>query len=161
VSNSGDGDTSVPAGRYPDPTSGALRWWDGRAWTNWFTPAEMPQPNVGRAAPVPWRRQSWVLWSGAIVVSLLLSVCAIVLIVFGDSTTCNDSATTSERNSGLRDLAVAAAIVAAPWALAVIANQEHRRRILLGGAIGISLLVLFALTHLRVDTWVGNSLCVP
>jgi hypothetical protein len=110
---------------------------------------------------VRWRARDWVAWSGAIFVSLLLSYCAIALIAFADSTTCNDPATASNRDSGLRNLAVAAVVLAAPWALAAVADRRHWRRILLGGAIGLSLLLLFALTSLRVDSWVGNTWCVP
>lgn len=64
-------------------------------------------------------------------------------------------------DSGLRNVAVAAVVLAAPWALAAVADRRHWRRILLGGAIGLSLLLLFALTSLRVDSWVGNTWCVP
>ncbi len=33
----------APAGWYPDPTSGHLRWWDGHMWGAFAPPAQPPQ----------------------------------------------------------------------------------------------------------------------
>jgi hypothetical protein len=39
----------LPAGWYPDATSGGVRWWDGRRWTDAHQPPPPPPP----MAPAP------------------------------------------------------------------------------------------------------------
>ncbi len=149
----------APAGWYPDPGSRMLRWWDGQAWTSWMCPPAQPESGSGRYELRPWRPRDWIGWSAAVLLSIAVSIGAAGVILFVHSTTCNEPATASQRNTGLRDMVIAVLFLALLWAVAVVSNRERWRRVLLGGAIGISPLVLIALSHLGTSTWVGNSFC--
>jgi len=136
-----------------------LRWWDGQAWTSWMCPPAQPESGSGRYEPRPWRPRDWIGWSAAVLLSIAVSIGAAGVILFVHSTTCNEPATASQRNTGLRDMVIAVLCLALLWAVAVVKNRERWRRVVLGGAIGISPLVLIAQSHLGTSTWVGNSFC--
>ena len=104
----------------------------------------------------PWRAGAWTAWTVAVAVHCGAALVAAFFVLFGASTTCNEPATSVNLTEGLRDLALAAAVLATGWLAAVLFARARWQRMLTGWLIGVSPLVLVAVTHTRAQDWVGN-----
>jgi hypothetical protein len=101
------------------------------------------------------------MWAAGVLVSMVVSLCASLVAALAAGTVCGTPASASNRNNGLELLTFAAAVIALPWLIVAATTRGPRGRILLGGVLGIMPIILFAITHLRVDSWVSNAFCVP
>ena len=103
-----------------------------------------------------WRAGAWAAWAVAVAAHFAAALVAAVFVRFGASTTCNRPATAANVTEGLRDLAVAAALLATGWLGAVLFARARWPRMVGGWLIGVSPLVAVAVTHTRAQDWVGN-----
>src|SRR6266571_9094472 len=83
-----EGGVPVPAGWYPDAGGQGLRWWNGHSWTDSVAAVDPAAASSGSSAPRPWRARTWVLWSGAVLFSIVGSMLVAIVILLVNSTTC-------------------------------------------------------------------------
>jgi hypothetical protein len=101
---------------------------------------------------------SWGVWLAiglGVVVEAAASFVAMLVVVWGASTTCNQVATASDMRSGETTLIVATCIGLAPWALAMIVS---RRRLWLAslGLLSVTPLLYGISAGLDTQFWVGG-----
>jgi len=88
-----------------------------------------------------------------------VAIVAAMLIVFANSPSCDEAATTAQRNDGVLALILGAVVLAGAWGVVAARHRARWRRLALGGAIGPLLLLLIALSHLTTRSWVGDGIC--
>lgn len=102
----------------------------------------------------PWRAV-WVAWALLVVVEIGIALVIDALVGWGAGTTCSNTPTAHNRTDGLRDLGIAAGVLALPWVLWMLPGRRLGR-LVLGLLLSLSPLALMALTHLDVASWRGD-----
>lgn len=147
------GPHAVPAsqpGWYREPANPTvLRWWDGTSWTG-FT---------ARVPPPPWGAWAWFGFGVALTTATGASALVALFVIFGDSTSCEEPATSAQRQHGLVHLAIAAIVFAALWALPAALVRHRWRRFVAAALVTILPIAAVALSHLSVRAWTGNGFC--
>jgi hypothetical protein len=107
-------------------------------------------------ARAPWRAWAWVVLG-----LLVLGEATAVVMVdwftwFGQSSTCGDAPTPGQMRTGRLGLAGVLVAAALPWLVAAALHRERALRLLVAGAVVAVPAVLFVVSGLSADFWVGN-----
>jgi hypothetical protein len=98
---------------------------------------------------------TWIGLALAAAVTIALTGAVDWLIMFGQSSTCNEAPDPDEVRAGRLALFVVFLVVAAPWAVGTA--MSHRRfAIVVAGAVAVTPALVLFLNGLRTDAWVGG-----
>jgi hypothetical protein len=131
-----------PPGRWPDAS--------GMTTNEWPPLYERPvRPHWG-----------WGVWTALVVAGALefvVALGALLVINFGNSTTCNGTPTMRNVHAGELSLVVALAVGAVPWAVAVVLSPR-RIPLVVAGVLAVSPLLVGMIAGLDPGFW-DNGFC--